>query len=69
MLRATGATYALSPAYELFGDDGLRGEADIALSTTRAAIASTFWPGRGFSLCHGLAGNADVLLEGAPGPR
>jgi lantibiotic modifying enzyme len=61
---APGIALSRLRIYELFGDDGVRVEAEIALSTTRAAIASAFWPGRDFSLCHGLAGNADVLLEG-----
>jgi hypothetical protein len=61
---APGIALSRLRIYELFEDDGLRGEAEVALSTTREAVASASWPGRDFSLCHGLAGNADVLLEG-----
>src|SRR6266511_4585198 len=61
---APGIALSRLRIYELFEDGGLRGEAEVALSTTREAVASASWPGRDFSLCHGLAGNADVLLEG-----
>ena len=46
-------------------DDLYRQEADAALSTTRRAIKSQLEKGTGnYSLCHGLAGNADILLSG-----
>ncbi|HEY4574888.1 MAG TPA: lanthionine synthetase LanC family protein [Thermoanaerobaculia bacterium] len=61
---APGIALSRLRIYELFGDDGIRREAEVALSATRAPLASASWPGRDFSLCHGLAGNADILLEG-----
>jgi len=36
------------------------GDLAAALNTTRTAIAS-FVPGTDFCLCHGVAGNADIL--------
>jgi lantibiotic modifying enzyme len=50
--------------WQLFDDPKLRADAAIAVSSTvrdlRATIAA---PGRNFSLCHGLAGNADILID------
>jgi lantibiotic modifying enzyme len=39
-------------------------EARLALATTAASISAQL-PAGNYSLCHGLAGNAEVLLEGA----
>ena len=61
---APGIALSRLRIYELSGDDAIRGEAEAALVTTRAAATSASWPGLDFSLCHGLAGNADILLEG-----
>jgi len=61
---APGIALSRLRIYELSGEDAIRGEAEAALVTTRAAVASASWPGLDFSLCHGLAGNADILLEG-----
>ena len=46
-------------AYERTGDETYRGEAEAALATTMAASADNF------SLCHGLAGNAELFLDAA----
>jgi lantibiotic modifying enzyme len=63
---APGIAIARLRAYELFGDEGCREEAEIALQTTRCAIEGWVSTGTGnLSLCHGLAGNAEVLLYGA----
>jgi class II lanthipeptide synthase len=51
-------------AAELLGDDICRADAQLALATTQRAVAAELASGAGnFSLCHGLAGNAEVLLE------
>jgi lantibiotic biosynthesis protein len=42
-----------------------REEAEAALRTTTLAVQTPDAAKRGFSLCHGCAGNADVLLEAA----
>jgi lantibiotic modifying enzyme len=53
-------------AYEVAGDGSDREIAETALATTRnafqAGISST---GRSLGLCHGMAGNADILLHAA----
>lgn len=62
---APGIALTRLRAYELTGDEGYALQAAAALHTTRAwvdgALASG---GENFSLCHGLAGNAEVLLAG-----
>ncbi|HET8522548.1 MAG TPA: lanthionine synthetase LanC family protein, partial [Thermomicrobiales bacterium] len=55
-------------AYDILHDPRLRMDAAIALGTTRRMIEASLPLPSGsvnFSLCHGLAGNADVLLLGA----
>jgi class II lanthipeptide synthase len=47
-------------AYEIFGVPGLKEEAEIAMRTTETIL--TFSKGSNFSLCHGLGGNADLLI-------
>jgi lantibiotic modifying enzyme len=47
-------------AYEIFGGRGLKEEAEIAMRTTGTIL--TFVKGSNFSLCHGLGGNADLLI-------
>jgi len=48
--------------FRLFGEETAKQEAFAALSTTRRTIKEWLNSGdAGFSLCHGLAGNADVL--------
>lgn len=63
---AGGIAAARLRAYEILGDDELRSEAVMALATTaQAARDNLDADGADFCLCHGLAGNADVLLTGA----
>lgn len=50
-------------AWQLTGDDAYRQEAEAAIRTTTAALQATARAGSaGFSLCHGDAGNAELLL-------
>jgi Lanthionine synthetase C-like protein/HopA1 effector protein family len=59
---AAGIAISRLRAFEILGDPRYRAEAETALRTTAAALDSGFagWAGD-FSLCHGLAGNADIL--------
>jgi class II lanthipeptide synthase len=61
---APGIALALARAHELLGDEALGDEAEIGLATTerltRAMLASEHF---NYSLCHGLGGNALVMLE------
>lgn len=55
-------------AYELFGDEQYRDEATAALRATRNDLLNVLDRRRAsveLALCHGGAGQADVLLEGA----
>lgn len=62
---APGVAVSRLRAYELLKDETCRAEALTALQTTRAAIEAALHAGTAnFSLCHGLAGNAEVLLYG-----
>jgi lantibiotic modifying enzyme len=45
-------------AWQILGDEELLAEARVALTTVRERTASL----SNFSLCHGKAGNADLLL-------
>lgn len=50
-------------AYELTGDQIYRDEAETAVRTTaRMLLAATHTGGENFSLCHGLTGNAELLI-------
>lgn len=50
--------------WHLFGDPKLRADAAIAVSTTmRDVQASLERAESNYSLCHGLAGNADILID------
>lgn len=65
---AAGIGFCRLRAFALTGDTLLRDEAEIAVETTVRAIDTALDPAgatavdRNFSLCHGLAGNADLLL-------
>ncbi|HEY7779128.1 MAG TPA: lanthionine synthetase LanC family protein, partial [Ktedonobacterales bacterium] len=62
---APGIALSRLRAYALLGDDRYRAEALTALRTTYGNVESALASGRdSFSLCHGLAGNAEVLLAG-----
>lgn len=77
---APGIALSRLKAYRLSGDAAYLQEAGVALQSTQHALAQTLNAGMGsmktgavtgaegaenFSLCHGLAGNADVLVSGA----
>jgi lantibiotic modifying enzyme len=47
-------------AYAILGSETLRNEAEIAMRTTATIL--TYTRGSNFSLCHGLGGNADLLI-------
>ncbi|WP_445216973.1 lanthionine synthetase LanC family protein [Bradyrhizobium sp. Pa8] len=62
---AAGIALSRLRAYQITGNDAYREEAEIALNTTRAAIVAAMESRRlEHSLCHGLPGNADVLISG-----
>lgn len=61
---APGIALVRARACALLGDQSCREEARIGLATTKAMIEAALSSGLGnYSLCHGLAGNADVLLH------
>jgi lantibiotic modifying enzyme len=47
-------------AFQIFGDRALKEQAEIAIRTTIPTLA--FQQGWNFSLCHGIAGNAELLV-------
>jgi hypothetical protein len=66
---AAGIALTRLRAHALLGDARYEAEAAVALATTRrAAAAALAADGPDFSLCHGLAGHAEVLRAGSPGP-
>lgn len=61
---APGIGLSRARAWELLGDATLRDEAETAARTTAASLPALAAPPYGnFSLCHGAAGNAELLLE------
>ncbi len=63
---APGIALSRLRAWQLTGDDPYRAEAITALETTRQAIEAALHSGTAnYSLCHGIAGNASVLLLGS----
>lgn len=63
---APGIALSRARAWQVTGNEQLRLEANVALATTRAAVCSEIERGDGdATLCHGLLGNAEVLLLGA----
>jgi len=60
---APGIALSRLRGYELTGHSALEKEARTAVQTTASQF--TWAQQQNFSLCHGLAGNADVLLEAA----
>ncbi|MBC3787140.1 lanthionine synthetase LanC family protein [Spirosoma utsteinense] len=60
---APGIALARLRGYELTQHPALRAEAETGLQTTAQQLTWEQQPN--FSLCHGLAGNADTLLEAA----
>jgi hypothetical protein len=62
---APGIALSRLRAYQIIKDDKYKTEAITALQTTRQAIRSWLRTGsENYSLCHGLSGNAEVLLYG-----
>lgn len=62
---APGIALSRIRALQLLNDEAYRGEALAALGTTSGWVSSMLASGIGnFSLCHGLAGNGDILLDG-----
>jgi lantibiotic modifying enzyme len=62
---APGIALSRLRAYELCNREEYRAEALTAIKTTREAVMVSLRSGVGnFSLCHGLTGNAEVLLHG-----
>jgi lantibiotic modifying enzyme len=65
---APGIALSRLRAWQLTGDNSFRQEAETALATTHRgihALVSNPTASVSFSLCHGLAGNADIMLEGS----
>jgi lantibiotic biosynthesis protein len=60
---APGGALARLRAIELGRDGSLEAEAQAGLRTTRAWVEAGLGSRVNFSLCHGLAGNAEILLE------
>ena len=58
-------------AVELIGHEGCRQESFVAVETTGRTVGAWLAAGANYSLCHGLAGNAEVLMYAAEilGPR
>jgi hypothetical protein len=62
---APGIALSRLRAYKLLKDETCKAEAQTALCTTRKVIETALhFERENFSLCHGLAGNAEVLLYG-----
>jgi lantibiotic modifying enzyme len=62
---APGIALSRLRAVELTGDEDCRHEAQVALETTRQVVERSARAGKAnWSLCHGLAGNAEVLFIG-----
>ncbi|MEA2224635.1 MAG: lantibiotic biosynthesis protein, partial [Solirubrobacteraceae bacterium] len=63
---APGIALARLRAWQIVGDERYRDEAAIALATTASGVErALLGPAADFTLGHGLAGSADVLLLGA----
>ena len=65
---APGIALSRLRAWELTGDNSFRQEAEIALATTYKNVYNQLTQQQdsaNFSLCHGLGGNAEILLTGA----
>jgi len=62
---APGIALSRLRAYDLLGEEHFKGEATVALATTRDSIVSAHVSSCGnYSLCHGLAGNSEAILYG-----
>jgi lantibiotic modifying enzyme len=61
---APGIALSRLRAVELGDMDSAVADANLALETTEAWVAAALRAGANYSLCHGLAGNAEILREG-----
>jgi lantibiotic modifying enzyme len=61
---APGIALARLRSVQLNADEQAPAEARVALGTTRRAVEAELAHGGNFSVCHGLAGNAEILLHG-----
>jgi lantibiotic modifying enzyme len=61
---APGITLSRLRGYALLDDPAYRDQAMAGLATTRRAVADGLAGASNYSLCHGLAGNSEILLEG-----
>jgi lantibiotic modifying enzyme len=62
---APGIALSRLRACELLGEESFKGEATIALTTTRESIVAAHESSSGnYSLCHGLAGNGEAIVYG-----
>ncbi len=65
---APGIALSRLRAFKILNDDAYKAEAVTALQTTSMTIRRWLYSGaENYSLCHGLAGNAEVLLHGCQG--
>jgi lantibiotic modifying enzyme len=63
---APGIALSRLHAYQVLNEEAYRDEAIAALQTTQAALEAALCSGASnFSLCHGLAGNAEALCYGS----
>jgi lantibiotic modifying enzyme len=63
---APGIALSRLRAYEILKDNAYEAEALVAVETTRHAVESRrLSANANYSLCHGLAGNAEVLRFGS----
>jgi lantibiotic biosynthesis protein len=62
---APGIALSRLRARELGAANGTEEEARVALATTAESLRQGLEAGGNYSLCHGLAGNAEVVAEGA----
>jgi lantibiotic modifying enzyme len=63
---APGIALSRLRAYEILKDHTCEAEARVALETTHRSVESWLnFPNANYSLCHGLAGNAEVLCYGS----
>ncbi|MEM9821253.1 MAG: lanthionine synthetase LanC family protein, partial [Bacteroidota bacterium] len=65
---APGIAMTRLRAWKLTGDNSFKQEAEVALATTYKSVYQQLTHRKetaNYSLCHGMAGNADILLSGA----
>ena len=63
---APGLALARLRGWEILGDETCRAEAETALATTAVnVLGGPEMSQTNYSLCHGMGGNCDILLEGA----